>query len=186
MRRELGLKNQFMVGHIGRFVASQNQAFVLQVFAEIKKLRPDAVLCFVGKGALRQAVKDQAVQMNLRRSIEFLGVHIDIPEILDAMDVLLFPSVFEGISNTVISAQASGLPCLVNDKITRQIRHSDWVHFMSLQSPASQWAKRALEIARDPALANRAEASRQLRASGLDIHLVAETFTKLVFVALAK
>ena len=181
MRREIRVENHFVVGHIGRFAPSQNHAFVLQVFAEIKKLRPDAVLCLVGKGKLKDSIKAQSVQMNLRSSINFFSVHVEIPDMLDAMDVMIFPSLFEGVSNTVISAQAAGLPCLVSDAITRHIRQNDWVHFMSLKSPAAQWAKEALKLARDPALTNREEAARQIYRAGLDIGSIAQEFTKIIF-----
>ena len=181
IRAELIAENKFVVGHIGRFNFQKNHKFLLQIFAELKKIRPDAILWLAGKGELEQNIKEQAKNLNISDSINFLGIRTDIPELLSAIDVFIFPSLFEGMPNTVIEAQTSGLPCLIADTITKQAKQTDIVHFMGLNGMPAQWAKKALEIASVQTLGNRPKAAAQMQAAGYDIKDVVKQFTALVF-----
>ena len=181
IRQEFNLQDKFIVGHIGRFNFQKNHKFLLQIFAEIKKQQPNSVLWLIGKGELEQEIKQQISKLGLTDSVQFLGIRADIPALLSAMDVFIFPSFFEGMPNTVIEAQTCGLPCLVSDTITQQARVTNLVHFMNLKQPATQWAEKALEIAAEQTLDKRPQAAQQMRAAGYDIAEVVQQFTKLVF-----
>jgi len=180
IRQELAVKDRLVVGHIGRFNVQKNHRFLLEIFAEIKKRRPEAVLWLVGKGELEKQVKEYAAALGILSSVQFLGVRLDIPALLCAMDVFVFPSLFEGMPNTVIEAQTSGLPCLISDTITRQARQTDRVHFASLSRTPAQWAEEALSLA-DTQAAGRTQAAEQMRVAGYDVASTAAQFTKLVF-----
>ena len=94
---------------------------------------------------------------------------------------MIFPSLFEGMPNTVIEAQTNGLPCLISDNITKQAKQTDLVHFMSLNQSSKEWAKEALDIAGLQKLENRFKASQQMLVAGYDIKNVIQNFTSLVF-----
>ena len=94
VRQEFGLADRTVIGHIGRFVEQKNHRFLLEVFCEIKKQRPDSVLLLIGEGPLENAVRGQADQLGLADSVIFTGIRSDIPQLLSAMDVFVFPSLY--------------------------------------------------------------------------------------------
>lgn len=181
IRQELKVQDKLVVGHIGRFNFQKNHKFLLEVFAQIKKQRKDAVLWLIGKGELEEQIREQAKDLGILDSVKFLGVRSDIPALLSAMDVFVFPSLFEGMPNTVIEAQTTGLPCLIADTITKQAKQTDLVDFMSLNNTSTKWADKALKIAAAQTLANRPQVAKQMRKVGYEMKDVVQQFTYLVF-----
>jgi glycosyltransferase involved in cell wall biosynthesis len=120
IRRELGLPLEAsVVGHVGRFVHPKNHSFILEVAAEILKNRPEIHFVLVGDGPLLSEVKARARSMSLSERIHFTGTRTDVPRILrGAMDVFVFPSLWEGLPVAVIEAQAAGLPCILSEAVT--------------------------------------------------------------------
>lgn len=181
IQQELKTQGKFVIGHIGRFNSQKNHKFLLKIFAEIKKLHPDVVLWLVGKGELEQEIRKEVIQLGLQNDIRFLGVRTDIPALLSAMDILVFPSLFEGMPNTVLEAQTSGLSCLISDTITMQVKQTNLVHFMTLNKTAEVWARQALQIINTQLLVNRLEMAHKMHERGYDIKSVAKQFIQLVF-----
>ncbi len=181
LRKDLKATDKLVVGHIGRFDPQKNHTFLLKIFAEIKKQHPQAVLWLLGKGKFETAIKKQASQLGILDSILFLGIRSDIPALLSAMDVFIFPSLFEGMPNAVIEAQTTGLPCLISNTITPHVHQTDLVHFMGLDEPAVQWAKKALQLATKQSATARPQAALQMKQAGYDIQDVAQQFLRLVF-----
>ena len=140
IREEFGLGKSLVVGHIGRFMSQKNHKFLLEVFSEIKK-KTDAKLLLVGKGELEAQIRDQAKALDIDKHIVFTGLRQDVPDLLSAMDVMAFPSLYEGMPNTVIEAQATGLPCLISDSITREANITGLVKYESLSASALKWAE---------------------------------------------
>lgn len=138
-KKALGLGSEPVFGHIGRFTTQKNHPFLISSFAAIKEQLPDAKLLLVGKGEHEEKIKRQIASLHLEDSVLFLGIRNDIPLILNAMDVFIFPSVFEGLGVALIEAQAAGLPCVVSDKIHDIAVLSDRVARMPLSSPET-WA----------------------------------------------
>lgn len=145
IREEFGLAGKMVVGHIGRFNYQKNHTFLLDVFQLLVKENPEARLLLVGKGELEQEIRQKAERLGIADFIVFAGVRSDIPAILSAMDLFLFPSLYEGMPNTVIEAQATGLPCIVADTITREANITGKVSYVSLSSDASEWCKQIYE-----------------------------------------
>ena len=114
MREELGLGESLTVGHVGRFYEQKNHPYLFQVAKELQRECPEAVLLLVGDGPLFEELKGQADEMGI--NARFLGVRKDIPELMQAMDVLAMPSLFEGLCNAVVEALSSGLPCVLSDR----------------------------------------------------------------------
>ena len=140
MRKELGVQEAFVIGHVGRFHYAKNHEFLVQIFAEIKKQKENAVLLLLGDGGLMTDVKAQVKQLGLEDSVLFMGNQNDVSKYYQAMDYLVFPSRFEGMPGTIVEAQAAGLPSLISDTITGEVKVTELVQYASLNESAKQWA----------------------------------------------
>lgn len=138
-------KDAYIVGHIGRFSKQKNHAFLLQVFQKIAEKRPNAHLLLVGSGELQEEVTQQIDRMHLSNQVTILSHRTDIPELLCVMDVIVFPSLFEGLSVVLVEAQASGLKCVVSDSINPANYLSEKTIPVSLSESADTWAEIALD-----------------------------------------
>lgn len=149
LRLELGLQDRLTVGHVGRLIGVKNHTFLLDVFARVCRTRPDAVLLLVGNGPLEEQLRKKAADLGLRENVRFLGVRSDVQDLMQAMDVFVLPSLFEGLSLTSVEAQAAGLPCIFADTVTRECRMTEQVQFLPLGDPVP-WAEAILHTRRDP------------------------------------
>ncbi len=176
-REEFKLKNKFVVGHIGRFSAQKNHDFLLEIFAEIKKKKEDSILLIVGGGELEAEIKQKAKELNVFDNIVFTGVRSDVSKLLSAMDVFVFPSFYEGMPNTVIEAQAEGLPCIISDTITKEADITGLVKYLPLDLSAEKWADEVI----DCVSAERKETKDDFVKNGYDIDSVTDKFIQFVF-----
>ena len=145
MRRELGLSDKLVIGHVGSFREAKNHVFLIQIFAEIYKKRKDAVLLLLGDGALRETIEKQVSEAGLTQSFRFLDNQAKVSPYYQAMDYLVFPSLYEGLPGTVIEAQAAGLRVLVSDEVTKEAGVTELAEFFSLHRAASEWAAHVVE-----------------------------------------
>lgn len=123
VRQSLGiLEDEFVIGHIGRFTKPKNHIFLLQTFSAYLKKHPHSWLLLVGDGTLLQPMKKICGQMNIMNHVIFTGARSNTEDYYQAMDVFAFPSLWEGLPVSVVEAQASGLPCLISDNITRNVQ----------------------------------------------------------------
>jgi glycosyltransferase involved in cell wall biosynthesis len=134
------LEDSFVVGHIGRFIDAKNHGFLLEIFQEVLRREPHAKLLLIGDGPNRKAIEEKIELLKLGQAVIYAGFRSDVPEMLQAMDVFLFPSLYEGLPVTLIEAQASGLHCVVSDTITKEIEVTELIQFFSLESVAKEWA----------------------------------------------
>ena len=178
IRSEFGLPDDITVlGHVGRFMTQKNHAFLLEAFAEYAKQNGSCVLLLVGKGELEEQIRNKVSELGLNGKVIFAGVRSDIPALLSAMDVFVFPSLYEGMPNTVIEAQATGLPCLIADTITREADITGLVEYLPL-GDAAIWAKK---ISSMPLPTERKTPICRFKEHGYDIESVTEQFVKLIF-----
>lgn len=148
LREELGLRDAFVIGHVGRFEPQKNHEGLLDIFAEAVKIIPGAHLVLIGDGFLRKHMEEKVREAGLTDRVTFAGVRRDVPELLSAMDVFLFPSLFEGLPFTLVEAQANGLPCVMSDTITEEvIVCRERVRKLSLTADKDLWAKAVKEFA---------------------------------------
>ena len=177
IRKEFSISdNVKIIGHVGRFSKQKNHSFLLDVFNEIHKQNHETILMLVGKGELEDKIKEKIKALNLDDSVIFTGVRSDIPALLSAMDVFVFPSFYEGMPNTVIEAQATGLPCLIADTITKEANVTGLVRYMPLKA-SEEWAKEALIMISD----TRMQTKEIMIRNGYDIESVSKEFVRLVF-----
>lgn len=139
-RKELGAEDRLVIGHVGRFHEAKNHGFLLNCFAALRKLRPDALLLLVGDGELRPDIERKIQELGLEECVLLPGNRSDVAELMWAMDVLAFPSKWEGLPVTVMEAQAAGLPCLISDRITREVDISPLVRRLAIDEP-EHWAE---------------------------------------------
>lgn len=142
-RVELGLENCFVIGHAGNFCYQKNHKFLIEVFEEILKRNPKAVLLLVGKGIRFDDVKKQVKEAGIEQSVRFLGWRQDIDELFQAMDLFLLPSNFEGLPIAGIEAQSCGLPCIMSNTITREAKITRDCIFLPIGRTAKIWAEAA-------------------------------------------
>ncbi len=178
-RKELGVENKFVLGHVGRFNIQKNHSFLIDVFAEIHKRIKDTRLVLVGTGELTDSIKTKVKELDLEDAVIFSGMRKDIPQILCAMDIFVFPSLFEGLPNTVVEAQATGLPCIISDKITREAKITQNVFYLPIDN-VNLWCKKIAEIMDDKNIL-RKKHNDEFKESGYDIESAANKFVQLVF-----
>lgn len=121
LRQELGLGEDPTFGHIGRFTAAKNHPFLIRVFTQIKREIPNAQLVLVGRGENEEMTRELVRSLGLEDSVHFLGVRDDVDRVLNALDVFLFPSLWEGLGIVAIEAQANGLPTLISDAVPDEV-----------------------------------------------------------------
>lgn len=144
VRSELNVNSNFVVGHVGNFCYQKNHQFLLEIFCEILKQEPDAVLILIGKGLRFQQIQEKAKQMGIANSVQFLGWQKDADRLFQAMDVFLLPSHFEGLPTVGIEAQCTKLPCVLSDSITDETSISSRCTFLSLKESPKKWADTVL------------------------------------------
>ncbi len=146
IRDEYGIGDDVLIGHIGSFRYAKNHEFIIEVFFYLHKLVPATRLMLVGDGELRSTIEKKAADMGLSDCVIFTGNKKPVSPYYQAFDAMLFPSFYEGMPGTVVEAQASGLPCLISDSITKQVIFTDKVHMMSLSRNAEDWAGSLMDI----------------------------------------
>lgn len=165
LRRELKLEGKFVIGHVGRITVQKNHEFLVRVFNEALKLNPDARLLLIGDGELYWDIKVQVALMGIADKVIFTGNKANVSDYYHAMDVFLFPSLFEGLSVVLVEAQANGLPCLVSANNSSESKITDMLGFLPLTEPPEIWAKQCLALKRGA----RSDVISQIIAAGYDI-----------------
>lgn len=166
MRRQLGLTDELVVGHVGRFNPQKNHAFLLDIFAALLKKEPNAALLLVGGGADMPKIQAKAQELGIAERVRFLGVRSDVADLMQAMDVFVFPSLYEGLPVTMVEAQASGLPCIISDKVPPEcILTEGLVNIMPLSASPEAWAEKILAKRAIP----RTDRREEIAAHGFDI-----------------
>lgn len=142
LRDSLGVKdNEILYGHVGRFHFQKNHEFLIDVFNEISKKQPNAKLILIGSGPDEEKIKDKVKVLGLDSKVQFLGTRQDTNKLYSAMDVFLFPSLFEGLSVAAVEAQCSGLFVFASDTISPNTKMLNTLFNYSLQHSASEWAE---------------------------------------------
>ena len=136
--------NSFTICAIGRFVPVKNHDFLIDVFAELHRMDSSSRLVLAGSGVLMDTIQQKVNDLHLTDYVTFLGDCNDIPHLLEKVDVLCMPSLFEGLGIVTIEAQAAGVPCVVSNTIPPEINITDSVSFLSLHDSPVIWAHELL------------------------------------------
>lgn len=167
-RKEYGLENHIVIGHIGRFTAQKNTLFMIDIFHEIVQIEPTAKLLIIGYGELEDEMKERIRKYGIEGQVIFLGKREDIHQFYNAMDCFLLPSLYEGLPVVGIEAECSGLPVLFSSEIPKESSPCDDLgYFMSLEKSANEWAREALNaIGRNSS--ERRDRSAEIKEAGFD------------------
>ena len=146
IRCQFGITDETVVGHVGGFETPKNHVFMIDCFKEFLKYRPNAKLLLVGDGTYEKKIKGLCNDYQISESVIFAGLQSNVGPYLSAMDVFLFPSLWEGLPVSVVEAQASGLRCLLSDSITKDVELTDLLFYYSLSNGAHKWAETLNEL----------------------------------------
>lgn len=141
IREEFHLADKELILHIGAFRKQKNHSFLLNVFREYLLNHPGAILMLVGTGELLEQIKEEAAAKGISDRVIFAGQRNDVGRMLSAADKFLLPSFYEGLPNSLLEAQSSGLPCVVSDSITQQAVVDGLCCRIGLDEPVSKWVE---------------------------------------------
>ena len=182
-RQSLGLHSELTLLHVGRFSYQKNHSFLLDIFKEVHQNQPDSVLLLVGdtseESVFLTEVKQKIKEYGLEDSIRLLGRRDDVNKIMQAADILVMPSFFEGLTVVGIEAQASDLPLLLSATVTRELGLLPSTQFISLEAGAKAWG----EIIVNSKQHSRQSRYEELKAAGYDITNETERVEKLLLEA---
>ncbi len=174
VRQALGLEQSYVVGHVGHMAAVKNQSFLLELLPRLRKARPNAVLLLLGDGADREMLQARAKALELSDSVIFTGNVTDVHRYLSAMDGFAFPSLYEGMPLSLVEVQANGLPCVLSDRVPRDIFLTDLLHPLPLEEPEA-WVRALSTLERsDPE-----DYEKILSQTGFDTAAMAEKIYRL-------
>lgn len=140
VRKELKINDKIVIGHIGRINYQKNQEYLLDIFNEVAKKNKDTILLLVGTGPDYEKIKDLISIHPYKDRIILYGESNDTASIYSAMDIFVLPSRFEGLPIVLLEAQISGLPCIVSDKVTKELDFGN-IKWCSIEDSPQKWAK---------------------------------------------
>ncbi|MBB6631974.1 glycosyltransferase family 1 protein [Clostridium algidicarnis] len=144
IRTVLDIEDKFVVGHVGSFTYPKNHKFLIEVFYQIQMQNKNAVLLLVGDGELRSQIENQINKLRIKDKVILTGVVPNVNDYMQAMDVFVFPSLWEGLPVTVIEAQATGLHCVISDTITDEVKITQLVKALLIDATPDSWANQIL------------------------------------------
>ena len=165
---------------IGRFTYQKNHSFVIDVFNELQKKHTNVVLLLVGKDdeftPYLEDIKYKILEYGISDKVRFLGMREDVPKLMQAADICLMPSLFEGFGIVAIEAQAASLPTIISDQFPKEIDVSMYITRLSLDIEVKKWA----EVIINSSKYNRVSCYEEIKAAGYDIRNETERVEKLL------
>lgn len=175
-RKRLQWENYKIIGHVGRFSEQKNHSFIIDIFSEAYRKDKNVRLILFGTGELENQVREKVGDLGLTKEVCFAGTSPEINRWLQAMDLFLFPSLYEGLPIAGIEAQAAGVPILASDTISSELKITDKIQWMSLTCPAFEWAETALRLIYEE---SDRDTANEIRGAGYDIVCTAEQINQL-------
>lgn len=139
-RNKYGLNGKKVIGHIGHFTYQKNQEYLIDIFNELYRLDNSYRLMLIGDGELRPSIQNKVNELGLSNVVIFTGKTLEVPQLMQAIDMIIMPSRFEGLPLTLVEAQTSGLPCFVSDTVSSEVGITDLIKFISLVKTPNEWA----------------------------------------------
>lgn len=146
VRKQLLCDNKIVIGHIGRFAPEKNHTFLLEIFEEYKKLNNYSMLILIGVGDLQDVTKEKAMELGIESDVKFLGTTDKINEYLNAMDIFVLPSLYEGLPIVGVEAEATGLPVISSVEVIKDLPIKELTYYYSLNDSAKSWALKIDDI----------------------------------------
>lgn len=146
VRHNLNINDEIVYGHVGKLYYPKNQKFIIEIFERIYYLNRNVKLLFVGSGYLEDELKQIVKKKKLDKNVIFLGMCNNVEEIVQAFDVFIFPSIYEGLGLALIEAQAAGLKCIASTNVPLETCVTKNVKFLELDKGANEWADEIINI----------------------------------------
>lgn len=150
VRRKFNINdNTFVVGHCGRFNRTKNHPFILRLFVKVHQLLPDSVLVLVGNGENFIEVKKLAEKLGIMENVIFTGYIKNVSELQNIFDIFLLPSLYEGLSLSLLENAANGTPCLLSDTQSIESYLLDSTYALSIKDGCEKlWADKVFEVSK--------------------------------------
>lgn len=175
-RKAMQAEDRIILGHVGRFSLQKNHAFLIEIFEAFHKKHPDSELWMAGVGELQQQIRDLVEQKGLNDSVRFLNLRKDVPDLFNAMDVLVLPSFFEGLPVVGVEAQACALPVVCSDQITRELPLPALSSFVPLgKEHLPEWTAALEQAVSKP----RTDQKEAMKAAGYDVKQAAKAMENM-------
>lgn len=170
LKRKFGLEEQLVLGHVGRFTEAKNHRFLIDIAEKICDGDERVIFLLVGRGELETDIREYVHRKGLDSNVRFMGVRNDIPDMMNLFDAFVFTSVFEGLGNVCIEAQAAGLPCFVSSAIQDEAIITEAIWRYPLEWPAERWAEKIVDGLHKY---RRKDRSSEVAAAGYDVKNIA-------------
>lgn len=145
-RADLEIKDEILLGHVGRFDEVKNQRFLVDIITKLENEHPGKYkLLFIGKGILEEKIKKYVREKHMENNVIFLGQQSNVYEWLQAIDIFVFPSIYEGLPVSLIEAQASGTKCIISDHISQEVAITPLVQFLTIEKGIELWCREIIE-----------------------------------------
>lgn len=167
IKKQFGIENKFIIGHVGRYCYIKNQLFILDIFNEFLSLDNNSMLILIGKGPDENKIRQKIKDLNLEDKVILLIDRNDVNELYNIMDVFVMPSLFEGLPVVAVEAQINGLKCFMSDKISDEVKITDTLEMLSLDKSAKEWA----DIIYNANCERNPYAVNQIKEKGYDISI---------------
>ena len=145
IKEKLDITDKFVIGHVGRFRKEKNHDFIIDIFKEVCEKEPNSILLLIGDGPLEEDIKKKVNSFELEDKVKFLGARDNVNDLMQAMDAFILPSLYEGIPLTMIEAQASGLDCIISDKVPKECIVTKNVKSINLEECPKYWANEIMK-----------------------------------------
>ena len=175
VRGQLNAQTRFILGHAGHLAEVKNQAFLLDLMPLVLEKRPDALLLLLGEGEDRPALEEKIHEMRLEDHVVMTGNVSNVADYLSAMDVFVFPSLYEGLPLSILEVQANGLPCVISDGVPKDVFLTDLIHPLSLSEPKQRWVDLILSVCRGDTVSY----NRQLQHSDYAVETAMEKIYRI-------
>lgn len=175
-REKLGITEECkVIGNVARFTVQKNMEFLIEIFEELYKMDLSYRLMLVGDGELFDKIMKMVEDKGLSDSVLALGSRTDVNELMQAMDLFVLPSAWEGLGIVFVEAQCSNLFCFASDAVPQEVNLTGNVEYISLKKTAREWAEEILKAE----FKERADNTDVVTQKGYDIRKESENLVKL-------
>lgn len=174
IREKPGFSDKKVLGHIARFNKQKNHSFLIDIFADLIKEDDDYLLVLAGVGDLKEEIEKKVKDFGIEDKVIFLGSIGYVNKLLQAIDIFILPSLYEGLAVSTIEAQAAGLKCLLADTIDKNSKITDLVEFIPIDQGTRPWIEAILEVGNY----ERKDTSDEIKKAGFDIRETAEKLSE--------
>lgn len=175
-RKEFNLENNFVIGNVARLVEQKNPEFLIDIFIELRKIKPESKLLLVGSGILENKIRSKIKNASIEKSVIILNERNDINNILQTFDIFCLPSKYEGLGIVTIEAQACGIKCVISDKVPNVVKITPNIISIPLDKDAKAWVQKILDFYSTPL---KKDMSNYIKKSGYEIKENASKIEKI-------